>query len=237
MSSNSRSSRGRGGRGTGRGHGRNNKKSGNASKSKRTLQDHIFHIGSASHACDYVTVRDFLINHIKKSYVHGVDIAGAIAKETEPNIRNWRPQRERSIATNPAVQKMEDEDFNEEYKLEMQAYMKRKTHFNDNKVKAYALFFGQCSHSMQAKIEQRKNFESEIQDDPIKLIGVIKEIAMSFQINKYPMASLLSSLKAFVNLRQKEGESLTEYTKRFTASKDLLDTPVSYTHLTLPTIA
>ena len=224
MSSNSRSYGGRGGRGTGRGQGRNNRRSGNASKSKRTLQEHIFHIGSAAHACDYVTVRDFLINHIKKTYVNGKDIAGAIEKEKEPNVRDWRPHRERSVATDPQVQKMEDEDLHDEYKLEMQAYIKRKTNFEDNKVKAFALFFGQCSNSMQDKITQRKNYESEIEDDPIKLIGVIKEIAMGFQINKYPMASLLSSLKAFVNLRQKDGESLTEYTKRFTASTDLLDT-------------
>ena len=88
-------------------------------------------------------------------------------------MKNWRPQRERSVATDPKVEEMEDEDFHDEYKLEMQAYVKRKSNFNDNKVKAFALFYGQCSHSMQAKITQRKNYESEIQDDPIKLTGVI----------------------------------------------------------------
>ena len=122
------------------------------------------------------------------------------------------------------VQQTKDEDLLEEYKLEMQSYMKRRDNYNDNKVKAYGLLFGQCSKSMQNKILERDNFDTTIEDNPIELIKVIKQEAMSFQTNKHPMASMLSSLKAFVTLRQKEQESLIDYTKRFNAAKDALNT-------------
>ena len=81
MSSNGRSSGGRGGRGTGNNRSRKGNRSGNANKTKKTLQEHIYHLGTASQASDYVTITDFILNHIKKTYVNGDDIADASKPE------------------------------------------------------------------------------------------------------------------------------------------------------------
>ena len=57
-------------------------------------------------------------------------------------------------------------------------------------------------------------------------LKVIKQEALNFQESQFPVVSVLSSLKLFVLLRQKEHESLIDYTKRFEAAKDVLDSQV-----------
>ena len=91
------SGRGQGGRGRGgRGFNRrkfNNKKS---EKEKRSLKDHNYYIGSSKQASDYETTTEFIINHIKKTYNHGRDIAEAL-KNLEPLDRTqWVPQLQAS---------------------------------------------------------------------------------------------------------------------------------------------
>ena len=72
-------SRGRGGRLSsrgGRGHSRSsglsttsNRSNNNAPKTK--LEDHVYRVGSASQASDYVTIAKFIIAHIKEKYTKG----------------------------------------------------------------------------------------------------------------------------------------------------------------------
>ena len=188
MSSNGRSSGGRGGRGTGNNRSRKGNRSGNANKTKKTLQEHIYHLGTASQASDYVTITDFILNHIKKTYVNGDDIADAIEAGEEPNFTEWRPQRERSVSTDPDVQQMEDEDLMISYKLELQSFIKRRDTYKSNRSKAYGLFFGQCAKKMQNKILQRTDYAKTIKGNAIELLKVIKQEALNFQESQFPMA-------------------------------------------------
>ena len=54
------------------------------------------------------------------------------------------------------------------YKTELDAAIKRKTTYIGNKTKAYALIWNQCVRSLQSKIQQRKDFELSIYNDPIE---------------------------------------------------------------------
>ena len=53
---------------------------------KRTLSDHIFYTGAVTHASNFVEVKKFLINHIKKSYDYGDDIGEALKKDRKPDF-------------------------------------------------------------------------------------------------------------------------------------------------------
>ena len=74
---------------------------------------------------------------------------------------------------------------------------------------------------MQSKLENRSEFESKIKGNPIELLKAIKEHAMSFQETKWCILTIIDALKAFINMKQKEEESLIDYRKRFKTAKDV----------------
>ena len=82
---------GRGGRGrkSGGGRGRGNyfkKKSPSSSssktKAKKTLTDHVFYVGTATQASDFVTVKLYLTNYVRRTYEVGDDVATTVCLET-----------------------------------------------------------------------------------------------------------------------------------------------------------
>ena len=74
---------------------------------------------------------------------------------------------------------------------------------------------------MQSKLENRSEFESKIKGNPIELLKAIKEHAMSFQETKWCILTIIDALKAFINMKQKDEESLIDYRKRFKTVKDV----------------
>ena len=66
-------SRGGGGRGRGRNGSRmSNASSASTSGKKKTLADHVFYIGTAKQASDFVSAKLFLINHIREKFDVGM---------------------------------------------------------------------------------------------------------------------------------------------------------------------
>ena len=56
------------------------------------------------------------------------------------------------------------------------------------------------SLAMRAKIETRKD-DYKVKNDPIELIKAIKEYAMAYQDKKYPVATILDSMEAYINIK------------------------------------
>ena len=101
--------------------------------------------------------------------------------------------------------------------------MKRKKTLEENSYKAYAEVWAQCNKAMQSKSESRKDYESEIYNDSIKLIDVIKQHALNYEETRYEMSIILDTFKSFINFRQKENEGLQEYTRRFKVAREILN--------------
>jgi hypothetical protein len=97
-----------------------------------------------------------------------------------------------------------------EFKKEFSAYMKREQIYENNRIKAYALIWERCVKAMQARIEARKDFKSDIKNDPIELLKSIKLHSVNYQEYCFEMAVILDSMKTMLNTRQKDQESLTE---------------------------
>ena len=95
-----------------------------------------------------------------------------------------------------------------------------------NLPKVYALFWGKCSKGMQNKIEARPDFKSDIVDNPFNLLKAIKEHSTSYQENCYNMSVILDAKKTLLNIKQKEGETLQDYTKRFRIAREVLESHI-----------
>jgi Reverse transcriptase (RNA-dependent DNA polymerase) len=227
--------------GRGRGYGRNKNTSGRGSDTrssnnngqstsykptKRTLADNIYYLGSAKQAADYETTTEFLINYIKKNFNFGNDIGTALEELEEFTIENYKPTLSYSVIQDAITREAEDRQYEIEFKAEYDAYMKRKQSLEVNMTKAYAFLWDQCAKAMQNKIEARTDYVTTVKSNPIELLKAIKQHALNYQEHRYEMSIILDALRALINLKQKENETLQEYTKRFKTSRDVLESHI-----------
>jgi hypothetical protein len=70
---------------------------------------------------------------------------------------------------------------------------------------------------MQVKIESRNDFENLIKNNPVELLQAIKHRSLSFQEHRCEISIILDVMKALINLKQRDQESLTDYTRRLKA--------------------
>jgi hypothetical protein len=133
-----------------------------------------------------------------------------------------KPKLQSSKAKKDEDKEVENRQFKIEFKANYDAYSKQKQLYEADTTKAYALIWEQCSKGMQGKIEANKNFESEIFKNPIKLLAIIKRNCLNYQEHCYKMSVILVSIKKMVNTKQKEYESLQDYTKGFKTARDVI---------------
>ena len=195
-------------------------------KKKKTLEDYYFYVGSAKQASNYESAADFIINHIKKEYDRGRDIAESLRELQKPNTDTWMPTLRASTNTDSEAQATENKQYELEYKAKLTEAMRRINVYDDNLVKSYALIWERCNTAMQSRIEQRTDYQSTIYNDPIELLKAIKEHALNYQETRYEMSIISSAFRALFGTKQREGENLQEYTKRFKTSKEILESHV-----------
>ena len=220
----------RGGRG-GRGRGRGSFSSTKPSYTKKTVEDYFFYVGSSKQASDYEITAEFVVNHIKKSFDRGNDIAEALRTLEGSDTDIWKPILSISKDTDAAIKEREDKQFMLEYKAELDEFMKRKRAYTDNTYKAFALLWERCNKAMQNKIASRSDYDSLVFNDPIALLRAIKEHSLNYQETRYEMSIIADAFRAAFSSRQKETESLQDYTRRFKTSMEILES-----HLGVPLI-
>jgi hypothetical protein len=213
---------GRGGRSGGRG-GRKPPVPKQEAKKKKSVEDYFFYVGSSKQASDFETTSEFLVNHIKKTFDRGNDIAEALRtlKPTDTNV--WKPALLFSTETDPIVKAQENRQYEMEYKADLDEYMRRRRAYDENLFKAYALIWERCNKAMQNKVMAISNFEKKIYNDPIELLNSVKKHALNYQETRYEMSIISDSFRALFNVQQKENESLQDYTRRFKTAREILE--------------
>ena len=68
---------------------------------------------------------------------------------------------------------------------------------------------------MKAKLEARRDFENVIYNNPIELLSAIKQHALNYQESRCEMSVIADGFTTFFGTRQKDGEHLQDYTRRF----------------------
>ena len=193
-------------------------------KRKKTLADHIFNVGKAQDASDYVTNSKFIIRYIQTNYDKGGDITKALKEEKHIDFSKMEPRLKIStIDKSKAEDKYNQEtaEFMEQYKIRMESHMAREEKYQDNCVKAAGLLIQQCSTAMKYKLQARNDYD-KIEMDPVSLLQAIKEAAMNYEADEYVHKTIQEALKSFVNLKQRQGESLNDYLERFMTAKSVL---------------
>ena len=222
---------GRGGRNGGnRGRGRRfagrSSNRGIKSEIKKNLSDYNYYVGSAKQALDYESTTKFLINHIKKTFEFGNDIRSALKDLKPVDTDQWKPSMQVSISPEDKINEAETRQLEIEFKADYDAYRKRVQTYDNNQTKAYALLWERCMKGMKNKIEARSDYESKIENDPIQLLKAIKEHALNYQESRYSMSIILDALRTLLGAKQKDNESLQDYTKRFRVAKEVLESHI-----------
>jgi hypothetical protein len=190
--------------------------------SKKTLADHVYFNRTAKQTADYQTTTYYFTNHIPKTCEFGSDIAFALKHHKSYDMDKHKPKLQSSKAKKDEDKEVENCQFEIEFKEDFSAYMKQKQLYEANTTKAYALIWEQCSKGMQGKIEANKKFEAENFENPIELLEIIKNNCLNYQEHCYEMSIILDSIKTMVNMKQKENESLQDYTKLFKTAQDVM---------------
>ena len=193
---------------------------------KKSIEDYSFYIGTSKQASDYEITSEFIINYIKRTFQHGNDIAESLRTLSLHDTQNWRPKLEASKSQNENIAKIENKQFEIEFKARLDESMKRTTIYEQNIYKAYAFLWEKCTKSMQNKISSRRDFEEQIYNNPISLLRAIKEHSLNYQETRYEMAIIADAIRTFINTRQKENEALNNYTRRFKTSLDIMEAQI-----------
>ena len=133
-----------------------------------------------------------------------------------------QPELQFSKSTDTTIAAKENSQYRMIFKTQIERYEARKETYEANLLKAYDLLWGQCAKNLQYTILDRIDFEKEIKHDPIKLLKVIKEHAIDYQETRYASSVYLDALENFISTKQRDGESLIEYTGRLRTAHDVL---------------
>lgn len=71
---------------------------------------------------DYETITNFCINHIKKTFKYGNDIAKALEGLKEVDLTIYKPNLQVSVETDKELKSVETEQCKMEFQVEYEAY-------------------------------------------------------------------------------------------------------------------
>jgi hypothetical protein len=104
--------------------------------------------------------------------------------------------------------------------------------------KVYAMIWKQCSKAMQIKISNTLNFESEIKNNPIKLLNIIWASAIKTQECEYDCFVIYKSLYQLVTIRMSAEESSNEFSDQLEVTAEYIEAetgePITFINLMAP---
>ena len=88
-----------------------------AFKKKKSIEDYVYYVGSARQASDYEITTEFVMNHIRKTYTDGEDIATALETLQDIDVKDWKPRIETSVELDDQIRMTEQKQFDMEFKM------------------------------------------------------------------------------------------------------------------------
>ena len=224
------SGRGRGhgkGRGRGRKGTRNSRSGNNKSSSTPAKKEMKFTTQTPGKTVyeTYATVKEHIIQRIQKNYEYGSDVSKCLKTGKLLDWDTEKPIRTISQITDEKKQverQIEQEGFNIDYQEKLRRHLDREKGVKEGLLKAYSEIFSSfCTKPMQQRIEEHPDFENEIDDNPIKLLEVIKELQHSPMRARHPFITMVDAALRFQNMKQQENEDLHAYSTRFKQLRDV----------------
>ena len=201
---NSRQTRGqRGGKGTS-----------NDAKKK----DKKFHPWSRSKPSDFTftEVKDELTLTLQqKKMDHAPDIVNTVRKMKLINFEDQGPVLRFSELEDPTNNEKENNAFAVIHRDEIKQWNERKKDYESNLMNLHATIVKFCSSTMREKLEREADWETDLFEDPIKLLKRIKRLMTTSDETDWEQFSLWEAIRKFVNCKQKENEDVGSYRRRF----------------------
>ncbi len=157
--------------------------------------------------------------YVAANFRHGGDIGWMLKHEKE--FQFTRPNPPTSTSTTTRSQDSLDQDI---YKEQIKGYVARKQKYDENKDKLYSVIWGQCSDSMQSRIQSNTNFQSiDEKRSCLLLLKEIKGVMFNFESQQFPIMSMAMASQKYYNIKQGRYEGLTDYHKRFKTCVEVLE--------------
>jgi hypothetical protein len=189
----SHGSQGRGGGGRGdRSQGRQGRFSrsrfNNNKKTKTTTQiEYKFtpHTTSKTRRATFSTVKDHLVNKIQRDFKGGKDIADSLIAMQKVDLSQYMPIMQTSTKKDDTARANEQKQFDMIYRAKIEKFIERETDLEQGMPKAYSLIYSTyCTTTMQTRIEEHKDYEFTIKNDPIKLLEAIQVLMQNPIVNE-----------------------------------------------------
>mmetsp|Transcript_25263 Transcript_25263/g.59878 ORF Transcript_25263/g.59878 Transcript_25263/m.59878 type:complete len:318 (+) Transcript_25263:619-1572(+) len=226
------------GRGGGRARGQGSRRGGSKPERSENLKDPVnyYSLGSTtSHLVEMALITQVILSHLQKTLKNGKDLVKALKTGKEFNFDEYKPtpvikpepNNEEAMATgaHPTYNPLEYARYEQEKDIQsrkIDAWIEREETYEENKVKAFQIILGQCTDRLVEKIKNQTDYETRVMYKPMELLKDIKKLSVSHTDDKYDMSMLHDAMRSFCNLYQSENESLSQYTLRFTATRDVL---------------
>ena len=169
------------------------------------VKGHIYDYGESKNADQFIQTTKEIKNYVGRTYKYGGDITAAITALEVSTLKE--PPEPKDTTAVIAMKKWEKE---------YDAYLKSKKYLDDNVKTLYNLVWGQCTDTMQQKIEGLDTYEEmEASQDGIGLLIAIKDTSYNYQSQKYRIESVNEALYRLMTLRQ-NNLSPQQYHEQFT---------------------
>ena len=213
-------SRHRGGRGRGRGN-RNRRQTRNITETFKGNTDgmkgNVFQSHGETHdKQQFLKTVGVLEEYINKTFTYPQDVA-TVCKTFELN----EPVQPTNLT---------DEEYKNDmgkkmiWETGMKTYMKRMDMMESNTRAIYAIVWGQCSPTMQSKIESLEGFKTQSGVcDCIWLLKKIQGITHQFEGTRYVFLSLDDAWTAYYTTKQTDQQTLHDFLKHFQALVQVLE--------------
>ena len=167
------------------------------------LGHHVYVYGSKNQGDTYLKTTEAIAEYVGREYNKFMRTLVKMSIETVPT----EPDEPTGTVTQYAMEK---------YKKQLSRYYDQLDKYEEYKAKVFVIIKGQCTLTMKNKVESMKDYASwERDDDVIKLLNALKELAFTTIKVQYDYWMMSMSLKRAMNLTQHGGESLAGYYKRF----------------------
>jgi hypothetical protein len=119
-------------------------------------------------------------------------------------------------------------DFNYMEEIDLKASMAELRTYNkaltDDIKWADQVLKGQCDEDLMTRMNTFDEYEElNLAADPIRRLALIQKVCFNYQNNEMPVVSIFDSLQKLYNLKQRNGESMTDFHTRFRDQRDVVD--------------
>ena len=162
--------------------------------------------------------QQLIISYIVRTFKHAKDVKEGLRTLTCPKAAFVKTEKpEEPTGTLGEVDKMILAE-------RVKDFVKRYNNLDETLDKSFHVIWGQCTPGMQGALSAYKEFEAAERDcDAIRLLTKIKERMAGMHDAMNPFLQFMDIWRQFLNLRQGEGESDTNFFARFKASYQLLE--------------